>query len=153
MPAGITLGTAEQNIFSMNQKLIGGILQSNKSRSAHLKTERFDPESLWDRLDGDIGLLRELVKVFAEEGPRMLARVDDAILHGSAMELEKASHKIKGSVLQFSAGTAAAVALKLEESGKRGIVAGAEPLLIQLKHEIELLQKSLNAMAYSDTLR
>ena len=137
----------------MNQKLIGGILQSNKSRFTHLKTERFDPESLWDRVDGDMGLLRELVEVFAKEGPRMLARVDDAILHGSALELEKASHKIKGSVLQFSAAAAAAVALKLEEKGKRGVLAGAEQLLAQLKHEIDLLQKSLNSMAYSDTLR
>jgi len=126
-------------------------LQSNKSRFNHLKTERFDPGSLWDRVDGDMGLLRELIEVFAEEGPRMLARVDNAIRNGSALELEKASHKIKGSVLQFSASAAAAVALKLEEIGKRGIVAGAEQLLAQLKQEVELLQKSLNAMACTDT--
>ncbi|HLK54347.1 MAG TPA: Hpt domain-containing protein [Candidatus Angelobacter sp.] len=116
-----------------------------------MKTERFDPESLWNRVDGDMGLLRELVEVFAEEGPRMLARIDDAIRHGSARELEKASHKMKGSVLQFSASAAASVAFELEEKGKCGLVAGAEQLSHQLKQEIELLQKSLNAMAYSDT--
>ena len=102
-------------------------------------------------MDGDIGLLRELVEVFAEEGPRMLARIDNAIHHGSARELEKASHKMKGSALQFSASAAASVALKLEEKGKCGFVAGAEQLSHQLKQEIELLQKSLNAMAYSDS--
>jgi HPt (histidine-containing phosphotransfer) domain-containing protein len=118
-----------------------------------LKSERFDSESLWNRVDGDVALLRELIEVFAEEGPRMLARVDEALLHGSPRELEKASHKIKGSVLQFSAGAAAAMALKLEEKGKRGIVAGTEPLVQQLKQEIELLQKSLSAMAYNDTAR
>jgi len=116
-----------------------------------LKSERFDSESLWNRVDGDVALLRELIEVFAVEGPRMLARVDEALLHGSPRELENASHKIKGSVLQFSAGAAAAMALKLEEKGKCGIVAGTEPLVQQLKQEIELLQKSLSAMAYNDT--
>jgi len=141
----------KQNIFEMNQEIIGGILQSKSSRFNHLKTERFDPESLWNRVDGDMGLLRELVEVFAEEGPRMLARIDDAIRHGSARELEKASHKMKGSALQFSASAAASVAFELEEKGKCGLVTGAEQLSYQLKQEVELLQKSLNAMAYSDT--
>ncbi|HEX4605220.1 MAG TPA: Hpt domain-containing protein [Candidatus Angelobacter sp.] len=112
-----------------------------------MKSERFDPESLWDRVDGDMELLRELIDVFADEGPRMLARIEDAIRHGSAADLEKSAHKIKGSVLQFSAHAAAAIALELEEMGRRGSVAGAEPLLQRLKQEIDLLQAALNEMA------
>jgi HPt (histidine-containing phosphotransfer) domain-containing protein len=139
------MDTEKQKISGMNQEIIAGILQSSKFN--YLKSERFDPESLWDRVDGDMGLLRELIEVFAEEGPKMLARIDEAISHGSAPELEKASHKMKGSVLQFSAHTAAALAAELEEKGRAGSVAGAERLQAQLKQELGLLQKSLNLMA------
>jgi hypothetical protein len=65
--------------------------------------------------------------------------------------LEKASHKIKGSVLQFSAHTAAAIALELEENGRLGSMTGAEALLKKLKHEVDLLQQTLHVMV-SDKL-
>lgn len=123
------------------------------SRFIHLKSKRFDPESLWKRVDGDLGLLRELTEVFAEEAPRMLARIEDAIVHGSALELKKASHQMKGSVLQFSAHAAAAAALELEEKGRRGSVAGAGPFLKTLRHEIDLLQEALRSMVCDDATR
>ncbi|HEY2390005.1 MAG TPA: Hpt domain-containing protein [Candidatus Angelobacter sp.] len=140
----------KQEIFGTNQEIIAGTLPSQSLSFSHLKSERFDPQSLWDRVDGDMGLLLELIAVFAEEGPRMLARIDEAISHGSALELEKAGHKMKGSVLQFSASTAAAVAAQLEAKGRSGSLAGADALLYQLRQEVELLQKTLNAMACCD---
>jgi len=111
-----------------------------------LKIEHFDRQSLWDRVAGDPELLRELVDLFAAEAPRMLARIEQAIKDGSPSGLEKASHKIKGSVLQFSAHTAAAIALELEENGRRGSMTGAEVLLKKLKHEVDLLQQTLHVM-------
>jgi two-component system sensor histidine kinase/response regulator len=143
----------KQEIFGTNQEIIAGILPSHNLSFSHLKSERFDPQSLWDRVDGDMGLLLELIEVFAEEGPRMLSRIEEAISHGSALELEKAGHKMKGSVLQFSASTAAAVAAQLEAKGKSGSLAGTDSLLCQLRQEVELLQKSLNAMACCDPAR
>ncbi|HEY2496675.1 MAG TPA: Hpt domain-containing protein [Candidatus Angelobacter sp.] len=136
----------KQDISGVNREIIARALQSQGAGFNHLKTERFDPQSLWDRVDGDMDLLRELVGVFAEEIPRMLAKIHDAIQHGSAIELEKASHKIKGSVLQFSAHAAAANALALEEAGRSGSIAGAGPLLEKLRQEIEILQTALNSM-------
>jgi HPt (histidine-containing phosphotransfer) domain-containing protein len=80
----------------------------------------------------------------------MLARIQEAIAQGSASDLEKASHKIKGSVLQFSAHAAAAAANELEEKGRNGSVAGAEPLLSKLRNEIDLLEGTLNSMVCGD---
>lgn len=141
----------EKQIASgVNREIITGALQGQDAGFNHLKTERFDPQSLWDRVDGDMNLLRELVAVFAEEAPRMLVKIEEAIRRGSPVELEKASHKLKGSVLQFSARVAAADALALEEAGRRGSVAGVEPLLEKLRHEIEILQAALNSMIARD---
>lgn len=137
--------TEKQNLFVSNREIIVCGLEQ-EARFNNLKSERFDPESLWNRVDGDLDLLRELVELFVEEGPRMLAEIEMAIEAGSASDLEKASHKIKGSVLQFSARAAAAIALELEENGRLGSLAGAERLLKTLREEIDLLQQTLHAM-------
>ena len=117
-----------------------------KARFNHLKSEHFDPESLWRRVDRDQALLRELVAVFAEEAPQLLARIEEGISAGVADDVKKASHKLKGSLLQFSARTAVAAAQELEEKAQSGPIAGIVPLLNRLRHEIELLQEGLNAM-------
>jgi histidine phosphotransfer protein HptB len=111
-----------------------------------LKSEDFDPESLWRRVDHDRDLLRELVAVFAEEAPQLLARIEEGIKAGSVSDVKKASHKLKGSLLQFSARPAVATAQELEGKAQGGLVAGAAPLLNRLRHEIDLLQQGLNAM-------
>jgi histidine phosphotransfer protein HptB len=148
-----TVGAEKRSNSALNQEIIARAPEGQGSRFNHLKSERFDPESLWGRVDGDLDLLRELVGVFAEEAPRTLAQIQDAIHHGSATYLEKASHKMKGAVLQFSAHAAAAAALELEQKGKSGSVAGAEPLLNKLRHEIELLKESLHRMVWGDATR
>lgn len=112
----------------------------------HLKSEHFDPDALWNRVHGDVTLLRELVNLFATEVPGMLARIEKAIKHGSPSDLEKASHKIKGSMLQFSAHAAANIALQLEQNGRIGSMAGAGNLLQSLRQEISELQQTLDAM-------
>lgn len=111
-----------------------------------MKNEHFDSEALWRRVDNDRALLRELVAVFAEEAPQLLARIEEGISAGLADDVKKASHKLKGSLLQFSARTAAAAAQELEAKAHSGSVAGAAPLLNKLRHEIDLLQEGLNAM-------
>ena len=111
-----------------------------------LKSERIDAEALKNRVDGDLDLLRDLAALFAEEAPRLLGQIELAIQQGSAIELEKASHKMKGSVLQFSAAAAASAALELEQKGRSGSVAGAGEMLDRLKDEIALLEEALRTM-------
>lgn len=121
-----------------------------EGRSNRLKSEHFDSESLWRRVDHDRELLRELAEVFAEEAPQLLARIEEGIRRGSAAEAEQAVHKLKGSLLQFSAGTAAAAAQELERTAQSGSVARAEPLLTKLRHEIDLLKEALNTMVHGN---
>lgn len=102
---------------------------------------------MWRRVDGDRELLSELISVLERELPVTLARIGTAISAGNGIELEKSAHKIKGSLLQFSAGGAAAAALKLEEMGKGRTLSGADEKLHVLRQEIDLLLKSLHAMA------
>jgi HPt (histidine-containing phosphotransfer) domain-containing protein len=112
-----------------------------------LQSAGFDPESLWERVDGDLDLLRDLTRIFQEEFPAIMGRAEAAIQRGDAAGLAQSGHKIKGSLLQFSAPAGAAAAQGLEELGRSGRVAGAETLMHTLRHEVEVLMSSLNTMA------
>jgi len=118
-----------------------------------LNSAGFDPQALLDRVHGDLTLLRELVDLFATEVPGMLAGIEEAIQQGSPSELEKASHKIKGSLLQFSAHTAANIALQLEKNGQAGSMAESGMLLKGLKKEIYVLHQTLRAMLQNGCTR
>ncbi|HWX54163.1 MAG TPA: Hpt domain-containing protein [Verrucomicrobiae bacterium] len=111
-----------------------------------LKTRGFDPVSLWERVGGDMELLRELVAILAEECPGMLTRIETAVAEGNADDLQKSSHKMKGSVLQFSASEAAAFASQLEEMGRTSSLAEAPTVLARLTTEVTLLLEVLNKM-------
>jgi HPt (histidine-containing phosphotransfer) domain-containing protein len=139
------LYSEKQNIPGLNREIIARVLLQ-MARLNPVKSEHFDPDALWNRVHGDVTLLRELVDLFAAEVPGMLARIEKAIKHGLPSDLEKASHKIKGSMLQFSAHAAANIALKLEESGRIGSMAGTGNLLQKLRQEISELQQTLDAM-------
>lgn len=97
-------------------------------------------------MHGDLILLRELVDLFAMEVPGMLSAIEKAIQQGSPSELQKASHKIKGSMLQFSAHAAAKIALQLEKNAQAGLMGESGVLLEELKREINALQQTLRAM-------
>lgn len=135
----------KQNIPGLNREIITRALLLG-ARLNPLKSEHFDRDALWSRVHGDLTLLRELVELFASEVPGMMAKIDKAIKRGLPSELEKASHKLKGSMLQFSAHAAAAISRQLEENGRIGSMAGAEKLFQKLRQEISELQQALHAM-------
>jgi histidine phosphotransfer protein HptB len=132
-------------IPGLNREIIANALLQ-VARLNRLKSGHFDPDALWYRVHGDANLLRELVDLFAAEVPGMLAGIEKAIKHGSPSDLEKASHKVKGSMLQFSAHAAADIALELEERGRIGSMASTASLLQKLRQEISGLQQTLHAM-------
>lgn len=106
----------------------------------------FDFESLTERIGGDMELLRELVGLLIEECPSMLSEIARAVKEGNASDLQRASHKMKGSVLQFSARKAAAIAGTLEEMGSRGSMEGAAQEYARLETEVAALLQALKAM-------
>ena len=111
-----------------------------------LNREGFDPQALLHRVDGNLTLLQELVDLFGTEVPGMLASIEQAIQQGSASDLEKAGHKIKGSMLQLSAHAAANIALQLEKSGQTGSMDGTGILLEKLIQEVHVLDQTLRSM-------
>lgn len=115
-----------------------------------LKIETFDSVALWERVNRDIELLRDLVDLFEQQCPVLLEGIESAIRRSSYPDLQKLSHKLKGSLLQFSARQAASMASALEEMAKQRKVEGAEQALARLKAEIGRLMLALKGMIQGD---
>jgi len=104
----------------------------------------FDLPSLLARVGGDVELLREMIGIFATEYPPILAQLEDAIASDDPARVERASHKLKGSLVQFSAHTAAETAGRLEAMGKNGSLQDAGGVAQRLRREADELLQAMN---------
>lgn len=117
-------------------------------RFEKLKSNSFDPRALWERVNGDMELLRELVGIFQKEYPALLKSIAAAIERGASEDVQKFSHKLKGSALQFSGLGVAKSAASLEQMGQENSLQGASQLFTGLEREVEALVQSLQSISH-----
>jgi HPt (histidine-containing phosphotransfer) domain-containing protein len=79
-----------------------------------------DPEALLVRVEGDTGLLTELVELFIQECPERLAAIRRAVEGHDQVALKRAAHQFKGSLALFGAPAAVEAALQLEHISQSG---------------------------------
>jgi two-component system sensor histidine kinase/response regulator len=90
------------------------------------EAESFDPAEALERLDGDEGLLREVVELVQDEWRRQSEAIESAIRRADIPALAAAAHSLKGVVGQlFSEGHSAGVA-RVERAARAGDLATAE---------------------------
>jgi len=116
------------------------------SIDAEAGTELIDRAQVLRRVGGDLDLLKELTEIFLEECPQLLTSVREAIAGRDGEALERAAHKIKGAVSNFSAHAAVEAALQLETMGREGDLTGAESVCVALESSIERLKPALAAL-------
>ncbi len=90
-------------------------------------------------LDGDMELLEEVVQVFLETTPIMLADLNEAVKSGNAAEITAAAHSIKGASANIGALIVSETARKLELMGKTEEIADAAKETEELIQEIDAL--------------
>src|SRR6185369_16401522 len=89
--------------------------------------EALDRDELMHRVEGDVSLLRELVGVYLDTCPGMLAELRRAVSRRDAPAVQRAAHTLKGMVGQLGARAAVAAAQRLEEMGRDRDLSRAEP--------------------------
>jgi CheY-like chemotaxis protein/HPt (histidine-containing phosphotransfer) domain-containing protein len=78
-----------------------------------------DPAIMLSGCAGDAALLADMIQLFEEAAPELLARVESAVQSSDAEQLRIAAHSFRGLVSSFST-TAANAAHALEQLGSEG---------------------------------
>ncbi len=97
----------------------------------------------WDiameAVHGNRDLMRELVEIYLQEGPKLLDELQRAVAQGDAPRVRIVAHTLKGSTRYFGDLEPARIALRLEEQGKTEDLA-------QSPESLRLLRASLDAL-------
>ncbi len=105
----------------------------------------FDEHVALARVEGDRELLQELIGLFFDGTPGLLAEIQGSIEHRDANSLMQAAHTLKGAVGNFGAKVAFDAALRLELMGRGGDFTNAEELYAELTKEVARLERALAA--------
>ncbi len=96
-----------------------------------------DRERLQAQLGDDAEGVEELLGTFARDAPGHMATLRAAVSSGDAQGIERAAHRIKGSLLWLRAERAGARAAALEQIGQSGELVHASRVLAELDLEVE----------------
>jgi PAS domain S-box-containing protein len=105
-----------------------------------------DAEALLEWFSGNRKLLRNIVKTFRDDCPRMMARIRNALAANDANLLAEAAHALKGSVGNFGPTAALEAIREMEKIARQGKLDGAWELYATLEDEIALLLPALHAI-------
>jgi len=94
---------------------------------------------------GDAALLSDMIQLFEEESPKLLARVEAAIRSSDAEQLRIAAHSLRGLVSSFST-SAANAAQVLEQLGIEGHTGEAGDHYQTLNHAVQNLRAALTTL-------
>jgi CheY-like chemotaxis protein/HPt (histidine-containing phosphotransfer) domain-containing protein len=106
-----------------------------------------DREVLMSRALGQADFVRTIAGVFRDQAPGYLADLATALRLRDTRKLADVAHKVKGSADLLGGRATRAAAIALEQLGRTGDLAGAEPAAERLRVEIERLRDALSAVA------
>jgi HPt (histidine-containing phosphotransfer) domain-containing protein len=107
----------------------------------------FDREAALARVDGDLALLQELIRIFLDDVPRQLAEIRQAIAAKDASRLARVAHSLGGAVGNFGAKPAHDAALRLEAISTRTDMTRAAAAAMELEQALECLRPALLAVS------
>jgi HPt (histidine-containing phosphotransfer) domain-containing protein len=103
-------------------------------------------------LGGDQALLRELVGIFMDDGPKRLEALRQAMTASDVQLLEQVAHSLKGSAAILGASRLQESALALEEAAQDGRAENGVDLVADIAREIERVLAFFADPAWSDRL-
>jgi len=97
---------------------------------------------------GDADFLAELMDIFLEDAPQMLAEMSQAVEDSDAAVLRRAAHSLKSNSADFGAMALSNLCRELEGMGKAGTLAGAAEKVVQAGAEYERVQGALETLRH-----
>jgi HPt (histidine-containing phosphotransfer) domain-containing protein len=112
----------------------------------------FDVADALNRVAGDRELLAELVYIARAESPRLLSEIQHSVESNDADGLERATHRLRGSVGVFGAHSVSKAALELELMARQRILIGAPGKLVELRDALHQLDADLATFSEDPSL-
>jgi PAS domain S-box-containing protein len=100
-------------------------------------TMTLDLTTALDATDGDVDLLKEVIRAFLDEAPQLAAELEQAVHAGDGDTVQRAAHTIKGAVRLFPDCPVRDAAENLEQMGRDQDLAQAEAALTRLKARLD----------------
>lgn len=137
-----------EELFAVMERLTATTTEApleNQSQRAGMP-EVLDYGALLARVDRDMELLQEIVRLFLTDCPRHLAELHAALARGDQDGLVRTVHSLKGALGNICAPAALAEALRLETAGQQGDLQYAGVALAALAAALERLLPLLTAL-------
>jgi len=106
-----------------------------------------DAAKLTLHFGGDEELMREIARMFLEDGGEIMADIEGAAAAGDPRALEQAAHKLKSTLGMLAADGAAAIACRLEYMGRRENLTQIDRLLAELERQVDQVRWELAAIS------
>jgi CheY-like chemotaxis protein len=131
-------------LFAEMERCLAGAKGSNlMTENDKASGEQIDRASLLERVEGDQELLTEMIHLFKDDVPNLLAAMRNALEQGDMTVLERSAHSLKGALSNLSARAAAAAALQLEKDANNKDAESAKNSLAQVVRTMEQLLPAL----------
>ena len=128
------------SLFAEIERCLAGADASTTMASGSPKPgEQLDRVSPLERVEGDSNLLGEMIHLFIDDAPRLLAAMRDALQLGDMPALERSAHSMKGAASNLSAQFTAAIASRLEASARSGNAHSSQAYLKKLEGTVQRL--------------
>jgi len=125
-------------------------LRAKSDPAASATEPRIDVRFLLRRVEGDRGLMKELISVFLEDTPRLFKELTAAVEKRDHAKIERAAHTLKGAVANFGAKRARELGLELETRGRERDLELADCVLAELQKELAIVEAELSAIVMED---
>jgi CheY-like chemotaxis protein/HPt (histidine-containing phosphotransfer) domain-containing protein len=109
--------------------------------------EVFDRKVLWERLDGDEEIFKEIIVTFLEDAPKQIEKLKKALQEKDANRVERQAHLLKGAALNIGGNGLQTAARELEIVAKEGDLTKAQSLVAMLDREFEKLKGAMTGLA------
>jgi CheY-like chemotaxis protein len=109
----------------------------------------FDESAFLSRMDGSHEVCVQIAEAFFLECPKLMSALRLALQKKDAMELAALAHGLKGTIANFTDGTAFQSAVKIEQFAKEADLYRAAEAFKRLERDVDALLKSLKSFASS----
>jgi two-component system sensor histidine kinase/response regulator len=103
----------------------------------------FDRDMVLGLVEGDRNLLRTVVRLFTSQAPQLLGEICEANSRQDGKALERAAHKLRGSVSNFGATKAVEGARRLEVMGRQDDFTHSRRVEAELEKDLVNLHQAL----------